>query len=86
MFTRDPIFVRFQQYGQRFSGGAWWLVMAPGLVLSLFALAILVWPQLLAYMVAGILLFAGVSLTLWGWSMRQVERRNRGVAVRYDLF
>jgi hypothetical protein len=87
MFTREPVFIRFQRYGQRFSTGAWWMVMAPGLVLTLFALAILIWPELLAYMVASVLLFAGISLSLWGWSMRQAERRqNRNTTVRYDVF
>ncbi len=87
MFTREPVFIRFQQYRQRFSTGAWWMIMAPGLVLTLFALAILVWPELLAYMVASVLLFAGISLSLWGWSMRQAERRqSRSTTVRYDVF
>ena len=79
MFTRSPMFIRFQRYGQQFTGnaagGAWWLLMTPGLALTLVALAILVWPELLAYMVASVLLFAGVTLMLWSWRMRRVERR-----------
>jgi hypothetical protein len=79
MFTRSPIFSRIQNYGQRFVGtnvgGAWWLLMTPGIVLTLLALAILLWPELLAYMVASALLFAGVSLMAWSWRIRQVERR-----------
>jgi cytochrome c oxidase assembly factor CtaG len=39
------------------------------------ALAILVWPELLAYMVASVLLFAGVTLMLWSWRLRQAEQR-----------
>jgi hypothetical protein len=79
MFTRSPMFVRFQRYGEHITGhamgGAWWLLMAPGLSLSLLALAILAWPELLAYIVASVLLFAGVTLMVWSWRMRRVERR-----------
>jgi hypothetical protein len=57
MFTHSPMFIRFQRYGQQFTGntvgGAWWLLMAPGIALTLVALAILVWPELLAYMAPG---------------------------------
>jgi hypothetical protein len=49
--------------------------MAPGVVLTLVALAILVWPELLAYMVASVLLFAGVTLMLWSWRLRQATQR-----------
>ena len=81
MFTRPPIFLRMQQYGQQFTAngtrGVWWLLMAPGIALTLVALAILVWPELLAYMVASVLLFAGVTLVLWSWRLRQAERRMR---------
>jgi Flp pilus assembly protein TadB len=78
MFTHSPMFIRFQRYGQQFTGntvgGAWWLLMAPGIALTLVALAILVWPELLAYMVASVLLLAGVTLMAWSWRMRRVER------------
>ena len=79
MFTRSPIFLRIQQAGQQFTGngmgGVWWLLMAPGVALTLVALAILMWPELLAYMVASVLLFAGVTLMLWSWRLRHAERR-----------
>jgi Flp pilus assembly protein TadB len=81
MFSRSPIFMRVQRYGQQFTGnatgGAWWLLMAPGLTLTLVALAILVWPELLAYMVAGVLLFTGVTLMAWSWRLRRAEQRMR---------
>jgi Flp pilus assembly protein TadB len=81
MFTRSPIFLRMQQYGGQSSANGtasvWWLLMAPGVALTLVALAILVWPELLAYMVAIVLLFAGVTLMLWSWRLRQAERRVR---------
>ncbi|RIK28381.1 MAG: hypothetical protein DCC55_38735, partial [Chloroflexi bacterium] len=66
MFTGSPIFVRFHSAGQQVAQRGSWLVIAPGLVLVLMGIAIIVWPQLLAYMVASVLLFAGVSLLLWG--------------------
>jgi hypothetical protein len=80
MFMRSPMFIRFQRYGQQFSGnalgGAWWVLMAPGMALTLVALAILVWPELLAYMVASVLLFVGLSLMAWSWRMRRLERHE----------
>ena len=65
--------------------GGWWLLMAPGIFLILFGLAILIWPQLLAYLVAGALLFAGVSLTLWGWRVRRLAKQmaSRPVSTVY---
>ncbi len=79
MFTRSPMFSRMQRYGQRFVGddvgGVWWMLMTPGVVLTLLALAILLWPELLAYMVASVLLFGGVTLIAWGWRMRRAEQR-----------
>lgn len=92
MFTRSPMFIRFQRYGQQFSGnaagGAWWLLMTPGLALTLVALAILTWPELLAYMVASVLLVAGMTLMLWSWRLRRVERRvHRNMAtLQRDLW
>jgi cobalamin biosynthesis protein CobD/CbiB len=77
MFVHSPIFVRFRGYRQRVSGNAWWMVMVPGLALIFLSLAILIWPELLAYLVASVLLFVGFSLALWGWSMRQIDRRQR---------
>jgi hypothetical protein len=50
--------------------------MVPGLLLILLALAIMLWPELLAYLVAGALLTAGLALTAWGWAMRQATRRQ----------
>jgi HAMP domain-containing protein len=42
---------------------------------------------LLAYMVAGVLLFAGVSLILWAWSMRRLEESaNHSTQVRYRIY
>jgi hypothetical protein len=88
MFTRSPLFIRMQQYGQQFTGngagGVWWLLMAPGVALTSVALAILLWPELLAYMVASVLLFAGVTLMLWSWQLRRAERRMHRDIITID--
>ena len=47
------------------------------MVLSGLALAILLWPELLAYMVAMLLLFVGLVLVVWGWWLYQAERHWR---------
>lgn len=86
MFMGSPIFTTFQRRS-RSSNGGWWLLMMPGLFLTLMALAILVWPELLAYMVAGVLLFAGISLILWAWSLRRVgQRASTDTSVRYEIY
>ena len=78
MFTRSPVFIRIQNYGERFAGGAlgnaWWLMMAPGMGFILVALAILLWPELLAYMVASVFFLVGMALIGWGWRLRSAER------------
>jgi hypothetical protein len=86
MFTGSPVFVQFSRYGRRASQGAWWLVMGPGLLLTLMALAIIAWPALLAYMIASVMLFAGLWLTVGGWTMRRAEQRQRQqTAVYYKV-
>jgi hypothetical protein len=75
MFNGSPFFVRFESGRRLLSGGPWWMLMAPGLALIALALAILIWPELLAYLVASAILFAGIMLTLWGWSVRRALRR-----------
>ena len=86
MFTNSPIFSRIRSTS-RVAGGPWWLLMAPGVALIVMALAIMIWPQLLAYLVAAALLFAGVSLTAWGWSMRQIGKQvqHRESTVYYEV-
>jgi len=78
------MFVQFNRFGQRFGsragGNAGWLLMGPGLLLAGVGLAILIWPDLLAFMVAGLLLFAGLTLAAWGWQMTQLQKRMRNQA------
>ena len=84
MFTDSP-FLRMVRNGRPMNTGVWWVLMAPGLLLSLMAIAILVWPELLAYMIATVLLFAGISLTLWGWSMRKIGSQMSQRTVYYEM-
>jgi len=86
MFHGSPAFVRFDT-ARSWAGQTWWLVFGPGVALMLLALAIIVWPQLLAYLVAGAIFFAGVTLAGWGLAMRRAARaqaRQRNV-VYYEL-
>ncbi len=80
MFTGQQSSVRFFRTGQRVSQQAGslgrWLFIAPGLILILFGVAILLWPELLAYMVAGLFIAIGFSITGWGWRFSQ-RRRNK---------
>jgi len=61
----------------RETGGVWWLVMAPGIGLIGAALALLIWPELLAYVVASVLLCVGIALVGSGWRLWQLERHLR---------
>lgn len=79
MFGDTPIFIRIGRYGRSLAGFAGgigaWLLIAPGLALIGLGLAILIWPELLAYLVALFLLVAGITLVTWGWALYQAERR-----------
>lgn len=74
MFTGSPIFVRVRSSRFAPRGRNSWLWLAPGVGLLLLALAIMIWPELLAYLVAAALAMAGAALTAWGWAMRQATR------------
>jgi len=75
-YSQSPIFVRFRSSRFAPSAGLSWLWLVPGITLTLLALAIVLWPELLAYLVAGALLSLGLVLTAWGWGMRQATRRQ----------
>jgi hypothetical protein len=78
---RPPFVIRLQRYDQHSMSQPpsriGWLLIGPGIVLSALALAILLWPELLAYMVAMLLLFIGLVLVGWGWGLCRVERHWR---------
>ena len=66
--------VRFHTFRSSAGGGLGGFLLIPGIMLIVTAVAILIWPELLAYLVAMVLLFAGIALTLWGLSMRRLTR------------
>ena len=76
MYTQTPFYVRFRSSRFAPSAGVSWLWLVPGVSLILLALAIVLWPELLAYLVAGAIMTAGIVLTAWGWTMRQSTRRQ----------
>ena len=86
MYTQSPFFSRVTTSRFAPSGRTSWLWLAPGISLILLALAILIWPELLAYMVATALLMIGVTVTAWGWTMRQATRRTTTRHVQYEVF
>ena len=69
MFTGQ----RISHYADSFGR---WLLIAPGLILILFGIGILIWPELLAYMVAGLFIAVGFSITAWGWRLSKRQRRK----------
>lgn len=86
MFTNSQYFTTFQRQARLLPGGST-LLMLPGLFLTMMALAILIWPELLAYMVAGVLLFVGLSIMGWAWSLRRAERRaEQRTYVQYKIY
>jgi hypothetical protein len=92
MFRGFSIFVPSQGYGQHptRSGarGLGWPLMAPGLGLICAALAMVIWPALLAYFVASLLLCGGIGLLMLGWRMRhlaQPAHRHRPRVQPLDL-
>jgi len=83
--TQAPFYTRFRSSRFAPPAGASWLWLVPGLSLILLALAIVIWPELLAYLVAGAILTAGIALTGWGWAIRQATRRP-AQAVEYRVY
>ncbi len=58
----------------------WKLQMAVGLLLLIFGALIVVFPQILAYLVAAAILATGLGLVGSAWRLRQLERRVRDAA------
>ena len=81
MFRGFPLFIHTQWSGQHQTRhGArdrWWGAMMPGLGLIGVALAMIIWPDLLAYFIASMLLCVGVALTALGWRLRRIEQHTR---------
>lgn len=80
MFTGQQTSVRFfrtaQQRARQGGGLTSLLFAAPGLLLILFGISILLWPELLAYMVAGLFIAVGFSVTGWGWRLSRRQRNT----------
>lgn len=85
MYTQSPFVFRFGNSRVTVGGAASWLLLAPGIGLTLLAVAILIWPELLAYLVAGALLMGGLALTSWGWAIQRAARRQPR-ATRYEVY
>lgn len=83
--TQTPFFVRFRSSRFAPPTGASWLWLVPGVSLILLALAIVLWPELLAYLVAGAILAAGLALTAWGWAMLRATR-GQAQQVEYKVY
>src|SRR5215510_7891941 len=81
MFRGFSIFIPTQGYDQHQTRhdarGRGWGLIAPGLGLICAALAMVIWPALLAYFVASLLLCGGTVLLMVGWRMRQLEQPAR---------
>ena len=75
MFRGFSIFIPTQGYDQHQTRhgprGRGWRFMVPGFGLIGAALAMIIWPELLAYFVASLLLCGGTVLLMVGWRMRQ---------------
>ena len=62
-----------------------WLAIGAGLFLTAFAVSIIIWPQLLAYLIGSMFLLAGLSLTLWGLSLNRSARRRSKTVTYYEV-
>lgn len=62
----------------------WWL---PGAALTIFGLAIVVFPELLALMVATAFIFGGVSWLMAGYTAQKIRRDNpKRQVFYYDIW
>ncbi|MBC7251478.1 MAG: hypothetical protein H5T62_14495 [Anaerolineae bacterium] len=55
----------------------WWFYLALGLALILTGLAIVLWPPLLAIIVAAFLISGGIVTIFIGWQIRRERNRYR---------
>ena len=56
----------------------WWLYLLLGLNLILLAILIMIFPELLAYLVAAFLLIDGLLFLVIGWQVRRLARLYKG--------
>ena len=55
----------------------WWFYLAIGLGLILTGAAIVLWPPLLAVIVAAFVITAGITIIIAGWQIRRERNRYR---------
>ncbi|MDY7040440.1 MAG: hypothetical protein SVX38_06225 [Chloroflexota bacterium] len=55
----------------------WWLYLVLGLFLILTGVAIVIWPPLLAVIVAAFLITVGMIVIFTGWQIRRERNRYR---------
>ncbi len=68
----ENIFIQRPGGGGGSPGGAAWLaVFVPGMALIAVGIAIVVFPKLLAVLVAGFCMFVGLILASLGWRLRR---------------
>lgn len=53
----------------------WWLSFLPALTLIALGVAILVWPELLAFFVASFLIMSGTTIMGFAWRVRATTKR-----------
>ena len=53
----------------------WWLSLLPALSLIGFGVAILIWPELLAFLVATFLITTGTAIMAFAWRIRATTHR-----------
>ncbi|MTI27100.1 hypothetical protein [Fulvivirga kasyanovii] len=56
----------------------WWMYLLMGINFILLAALIMLYPELLAYLVAGFLLFNGLLMVILAFRYRSLRKRNRG--------
>lgn len=56
----------------------WWMYLLMGINYILLAVLIMLYPELLAYLVAGFLLFNGLLMVILAFRYRSLRKRNRG--------
>ena len=66
--------VRFYDSYTEQIASSWWLYLLLGLNLILLAVLIILFPALVAYLVAAFLLFDGVLFLVIGWQLRRLSR------------
>lgn len=53
----------------------WWFYLSQGFALIALGVAVIIWPELLAFLAAAFFIAIGMVLLVLGWRVRQVKRR-----------